>query len=76
MTLLLKDGSGQPASSFPAGQPITFELTVTNLTKVPQALSFTTGQHNDFLVPNQTEEQGPLAVVDERGGVYPGLHQA
>src|SRR5437667_132873 len=30
VALILKDASGQPASSFAAGQTITFELTVTN----------------------------------------------
>lgn len=52
VTLALKDASGQPADAFPSGQTVTFELTVTNLTNLPQTISFTTGQHYDFLVLN------------------------
>src|SRR5213080_1992813 len=52
VTLVLKDASGQPASSFASGQTITLELSVTNLTNLPQTISFPTSQQYDFLVLN------------------------
>lgn len=55
-TLSVQDGSGQAATTFTTGQPISFVLSVKNLTDAPQTITLPTGQGLDVLVlqANQT----------------------
>ena len=49
-TLLIKDSSGIEKSEFAGGEPITFVLTVTNLTNTPVTITQPSPQVYDFVV--------------------------
>lgn len=46
--LVLRDAAGEPSAEFGSGQPVTFELTVHNLTADPQRIVFPDSQTHDF----------------------------
>ena len=48
--LILRDSNGAEKSSFMFGEPIRFELSITNLTDHPTTLQFNDAHTNDYLV--------------------------
>lgn len=48
--LILRDSNGAEKSNFMFGEPIRFELSITNLTDHPTTLQFNDGHTNDYLV--------------------------
>jgi hypothetical protein len=71
-SLVLKDAAGAIKNEFSAGEAITFELTISNLTNVTQILTLPHSQTYDFLVGsdagilwNWSHDKGFLAFISQ-----------
>ncbi len=56
-TLVVKDQSGNVKTQFTTGEPIFFELSITNITDVPMTLTLASPQIYEFLVAPAGETQ-------------------
>ena len=69
-SLVLKDANDAARNEFSAGENITFDLTITNITNTPRSLTLSTSQRYDFIVAgdpgtlwNWSHDKGFLLMI-------------